>query len=70
MTREFADLVERAARRRNRVLDEYGSTSPAEFFAVATEAFFERGQKLAESLPNLYAVLARYYGVNPAEWTK
>ncbi len=68
MSREFADLVERAARRRNRVLDEYGATSPAEFFAVASEAFFERGLQMKEQLPDLYAQLERYYGVNPAGW--
>ncbi len=68
MTREFADLVERAARRRNRVLDEYGTTSPAEFFAVASEAFFERGLQMKAQLPGLYAQLERYYGVNPAGW--
>ena len=68
MTSEFADLLERAERRRNRVLDEYGTTSPAEFFAVATEAFFERGKKMQDRLPSLYSQLSLYYGVDPAAW--
>jgi len=70
MTQEFADLIKRAARRRNRVLDEYGSTAPAEFFAVASEAFFERGAKMQKRIPKLYTQLERYYGVNPADWDK
>ncbi len=68
MTREFADLIERADRKRNEVLDAYGSTAPAEFFAVASEAFFERGKKMQAKLPALYEQLKRYYGIDPAEW--
>jgi Mlc titration factor MtfA (ptsG expression regulator) len=47
-------------------LDPYGATSPAEFFAVATEAFFERPERLRKERPALYEVLARYYGQDPA----
>lgn len=68
MTDEFEDLLERARQRSNRVLDEYGSTSPAEFFAVASEAYFERGDKMQQQLPELYALLDRYYGADPAGW--
>ncbi|MCP4445126.1 MAG: zinc-dependent peptidase [Myxococcales bacterium] len=48
-----------------RVLREYGATNEAEFFAVATEAFFERPEQMAESTPDLYAELRRFYGVDP-----
>jgi Mlc titration factor MtfA (ptsG expression regulator) len=68
LTHEFADLIERAERHRKGVLDFYGSTAPAEFFAVASEAFFERGKRMQRELPTLYAQLERYYGVGPAEW--
>lgn len=68
MTQEFNELIERVARRRNRVLDSYGSTSPAEFFAVASEAFFERGARMKERIPGLYSQLEQHYGVDPAEW--
>jgi Mlc titration factor MtfA (ptsG expression regulator) len=49
-------------------LDAYGGTDPAEFFAVATEAFFERPRALADAAPQLYAELARLYRLDPAAW--
>ncbi len=49
-----------------RVLREYGATNEAEFFAVATEAFFEKPERMAEDTPDLYAELCRFYGVDPA----
>lgn len=48
------------------VLDHYGATDPAEFFAVATEAFFEKPKLLAKRHPKLYAQLRGYYGQDPA----
>lgn len=48
------------------VLDRYGAQNPAEFFAVATEAFFEKPDKLRRKHPELYAELARFYRVEPA----
>jgi Mlc titration factor MtfA (ptsG expression regulator) len=48
------------------VLDAYGAEDPAEFFAVATEAFFERGAELRERHPALYAELSRFYRLDPA----
>jgi Mlc titration factor MtfA (ptsG expression regulator) len=68
MSTEFAHLIERISRHRNPVMSEYGSSSPAEFFAVATEAFFEEGKKMQQRLPKLYAQLEQYYGVDPAGW--
>lgn len=50
------------------VLDPYGAHSPAEFFAVATESFFERPQHLALALPEAYAELSAYYRVDPRLW--
>jgi Mlc titration factor MtfA (ptsG expression regulator) len=70
MSQEFADLIERVQQNRNNVLDDYGSTSPAEFFAVASEVFFEKGQQMKALLPKLYALLEQYYGVDPAGWAK
>ena len=46
-------------------LDPYGATNEAEFFAVATESFFERPATLARALPRLYALLAEYYQQDP-----
>lgn len=50
------------------VLDAYGAEDPAEFFAVATETFFERAAKLRERHPGLYEELRRFYRQDPAEW--
>jgi Mlc titration factor MtfA (ptsG expression regulator) len=50
------------------LLDPYGAQDPAEFFAVATETFFERAAELARRHPRLYAELRRFYRQDPAEW--
>ena len=68
LTREYAALRTRVARGTNRVLDEYALTSPPEFFAVATESFFEKPQAMQKRLPDLYEQLRRFYCVDPASW--
>lgn len=50
------------------VLDDYGAESPVEFFAVATETFYERAKGLRSEEPELYEELVRFYGMDPAEW--
>jgi Mlc titration factor MtfA (ptsG expression regulator) len=50
------------------VLDCYGTTNPTEFFAVATEAFFERSDALLRHHPELYEILRDYYQQDPASW--
>lgn len=50
------------------VLDPYGAEDPAEFFAVATEAFFEDAAALKEHHPALYAQLRGFYRQDPAAW--
>jgi len=60
--------LRRAARGGGRtVLDKYGATNEAEFFAVATEVFFERPALLRSRHPELYEELSRYFGQDPAE---
>jgi len=49
-------------------LDAYGASDPAEFFAVATEAFFERPQALAAEAPAVYRELAELYRLHPVAW--
>jgi Mlc titration factor MtfA (ptsG expression regulator) len=56
------------AGRRVKALDSYGAEDEAEFFAVATESFFERGLFLKTHQPELYDVLAWYYNQDPASW--
>jgi MtfA peptidase len=48
------------------LLDDYGATDPGEFFAVATEVFFDNPVALREGKPDLYEVLAGYYRQDPA----
>jgi Mlc titration factor MtfA (ptsG expression regulator) len=48
-------------------LDPYGATNPAEFFAVATEAFFDVPVALEEHEPALFEVLRDFYKQDPAE---
>ena len=43
----------------------YGATNSAEFFAVATEAFFETPTQLRHCAPDLYDLLADYFGIDP-----
>ncbi len=51
------------------LLDIYGATSPAEFFAVATEAFFERPKATKSRHPKMYAELRRYFQQDPEEYS-
>jgi hypothetical protein len=50
-------------------LNVYGATNPAEFFAVATESFFERPREMQEKHPELYEQLKGFYRQDPARWT-
>lgn len=54
------------SRREPSALRDYGSTDPAEFFAVCTESFFERPQVLRRRHPEIYSALARFYHQDPA----
>ncbi|PYL56186.1 MAG: hypothetical protein DMF30_10600 [Verrucomicrobia bacterium] len=69
MRSEFASL--RAADETGipTLLDTYGATNPAEFFAVSTEAFFERPCALRARHPKLYAELQRYFRQDPVEYS-
>ncbi len=68
MLREYEKLQQAAAYQLESALDYYGASSPAEFFAVATESFFEKSWQLAELHPELFAELKEYYRVDPREW--
>ena len=68
LSRDFAALRADVMLRQHSVLDHYGATSPAEFFAVATETFFEKPWQMAERHPALFAEFEKYYRVDPREW--
>lgn len=65
-TAEYERLVRDARLGRRTLLDYYGATSPSEFFAVATESFFEQPREMRELHPSLYAVMAASYRQDPA----
>jgi Mlc titration factor MtfA (ptsG expression regulator) len=64
---EYEQLRRDAERGRQSVLDDYGATNPAEFFAVATECFFEKPNQMKKKHPELYEELKEYYRQDPAE---
>ena len=65
---EFEALQESAKQRRRSVMDRYGATNPAEFFAVATETFFEKPRQMQKRHPELYDELRDHYQLDPATW--
>jgi MtfA peptidase len=67
IARHYDDLVSAAASGRDTVLDYYGATNKAEFFAVATETFFEQPIQLRQQQPELYDALREFYGQDPAQ---
>lgn len=64
----YADFLKAVESGKRTLIDEYGATNPAEFFAVATETFFEKPKQLRKRRPELYEEIKGYYGVDPAEW--
>jgi Mlc titration factor MtfA (ptsG expression regulator) len=64
----FAQLHRDIAEGGTPLLDAYGASDPAEFFAVASEAFYLRPQALAHDQPALFDELRRFYGVDPLAW--
>ena len=65
---EYQRFLERVDAGSNSVIDSYGAVSAVEFFAVITESFFEKPQLMKMRLPELYAQLSRYYGIDTASW--
>ncbi len=62
-TRVYEEVVEG---RGGTALRSYAGVNPAEFFAVATEAFFDDPVDLRRQQPDLYAALGDYYHQDPA----
>jgi hypothetical protein len=65
MGEEFGRLQYNAATGQPSLLSHYGAVDPAEFFAVASEAFFEQPRLVAHLHPALYAELCGVYRVDP-----
>lgn len=68
MSHEYKQLCENVQQGKKIVMSAYGATNPAEFFAVATETFFEKPQQLFRKHPQLYQQLQDYYHLNPLQW--
>ena len=70
-SRQWAALVPQEMERIREdqsVLDDYGAESPAEFFAVSVETFFELPGELRDGHPALYEILSEYFAQDPAAW--
>ncbi len=61
----LCDAVDRGE---DTLIDPYGTEDLAEFFATATEVFFERAAELRATHPRLQAQLRDFYGTDPADW--
>jgi Mlc titration factor MtfA (ptsG expression regulator) len=68
LEREYDALCDAVERGEETIIDPYGAEHLAEFFAVATETFFEQPGALREAHPHLYAELRRFYALDPASW--
>ncbi|MDY7012864.1 MAG: M90 family metallopeptidase [Cyanobacteriota bacterium] len=66
--RTYRNFCDRARQGKKTPLNEYGATHPAEFFAVATETFFEKPKPLKTMYAELYDELKCYYQLNPLQW--
>ncbi len=65
---EYENLQKRKKKRGRSVMNKYGATNPAEFFAVATETFFEKAKQMKKRHPELYDEMKEYYKLDPVEW--
>jgi len=66
--KEYQQLKQQTEQGTESLLDSYGATNPAEFFAVASEVYFEQAQQLYQQHRSLYRQLRKYYQVDPINW--
>lgn len=65
---EYTQFLHALERGEETFLDPYGAEDETEFFAVATEEFYERPAELRAAQPRLHGLLREFYGVDPAAW--
>ncbi len=65
MSAEYQALTDAVAQGHPTLINAYGATNAAEFFAVATETFFDRPSALSHHHPHLFNVLKDYYRQDP-----
>lgn len=66
--KDYRDLRHRVAYGMRSFMDLYGAKNEAEFFAVATECFFETPEKLKNQYPDLYEELRSFYNQDPGQY--
>jgi Mlc titration factor MtfA (ptsG expression regulator) len=67
MSNAFQDFRQRVDGGEETPLDPYGAELPTEFFAVASEAFFQEPALLDSEYPDVYAQLRGFYGQDPLQ---
>ena len=67
---EFERLTVSSENGEATLLDDYGTTNNAEFFAVATECFFENPRAMQKQHCELYNALRGFYQLDPAAWRR
>ncbi len=66
-SRAYARLQQRLEHHHHTRIDPYAAESPAEFFAVVSEEFFEVPARLHAAEPGVYDLLRRYYRQDPLQ---
>ena len=66
--KEYRQFLKTIEQNQQTLIDEYGATNPAEFFAVVTELFFEKPKGLKSNYPQLYSQLREFYQQDPAQY--
>nr|NIR87440.1 zinc-dependent peptidase [Candidatus Bathyarchaeota archaeon]NIT57858.1 zinc-dependent peptidase [Fodinibius sp.]NIV12723.1 hypothetical protein [Fodinibius sp.]NIY26440.1 hypothetical protein [Fodinibius sp.] len=66
--KEYQQFLKTIEENQQTLIDEYGATNPAEFFAVVTELFFEKPKGLKSNYPQLYNQLREFYQQDPAQY--
>ena len=68
MTCEYEHLCLEAEHAVRDVIDWYGATNPAEFFAVTSESFFCNPIALRKAHGRLYELFVDFYRLDPVSW--
>ena len=68
MEEAYTKFLKISQKRGKTVIDRYGATNPAEFFAVVSETFFEKPKQLQKKWPDLYELMKEFYDLDPLNW--
>jgi Mlc titration factor MtfA (ptsG expression regulator) len=68
--REYENFLNMLKQNQQSLIDEYGATNTAEFFAVVSELFFEKPRELSQKHPQLYQKFTEFYQQDPARYLK